>query len=112
MSVKEAEARVVDPKMVKIRKVGLKLGAGKDQVLVIEDRSKDDERKTEGGVIIQAGAEMANWHEGLVVSSAVAGIFVGDTVFWGGDPFSFKYQGEEYVSLMDFEVRAVVQASV
>lgn len=83
-----------------------KLRVLKDRVLVIEDKTAEEEKKTEEGVIIPAGAEMKTWREGVVVATGIDSIPIQSTVWYAGDPPHFTFEGEDYVSLMDLEIVA------
>jgi chaperonin GroES len=82
-----------------------------DRVLVREPRGGDGERKSSGGILIPATAQVATrliWAEVLAVGNHVRAVQVGDRVLFSPDDrHEVEIAGDEYLLLRERDVHAV-----
>ena len=82
---------------------------GDQQVIFITE--KDGERRSSGGILIPATAQMAKrlvWAEVVALGQNVRAAEVGDRVLFGPDDrYEVEVQGEDYVMLRERELHAV-----
>ena len=81
-----------------------------DRVMVKISR-EDGERRSSGGIVIPATAQMAkrlNWGEVFGVGNHVRAVKVGDRVLYDPEaPFEVEVQGQTYLVMRERDVHAV-----
>lgn len=82
-----------------------------DRVLVREPRGADGERRSSGGILIPATAQVSKrlvWAEVLAIGNHVRAVQTGDRVLFSPDDrFEVEITGDEYLLLRERDLHAV-----
>jgi chaperonin GroES len=82
-----------------------------DRVLVREPRGGDGERRSTGGILIPATAQVSKrlvWAQVLAIGNHVRAVETGDRVLFSPDDrFEVEISGEEYLLLRERDLHAV-----
>ena len=121
-TAKQETAKQVTTKQENDKAAAQKLGVDKMAIQMLNDRllvkipDKDGERRSMGGILIPATAQVSKrlvWAEVVALGQNVRGCEVGDQVLFGPeDRYEVEVSGVDYIMLRERDIHAVAASRI